>query len=91
MIRRAIKMINEFLNGEYDPLDFSYDFPDFLIENYDFLENENENEIINEALNDNLPEICAEYEIGADAENFKGEVQAEYERILKKGGTAYEA
>lgn len=88
MIRQAIQMINEFLNGEYDPLDFSYDFPDFLIENYDALENEDE--IINEALNDNLPEICAEYEIGADTENFKDEVRAEYERALKKGGTAYE-
>lgn len=88
MIRQAIQMINEFLNGEYDPLDFSYDFPDFLIENYDALENEDE--IINEALNDNLPEICAEYEIGADTENFKDEVRTEYERALKKGGTAYE-
>ena len=89
MIIQAIQMINEFLNGEYDPLDFSYDFPDFLIENYDVLENEDR--AINEILNDNLPEICAEYEIGADTENFKDEVRAEYERVLKKGGTAYEA
>ena len=89
MIIQAIQMINEFLNGEYDPLDFSYDFPDFLIENYDVLENEDR--AINEILNDNLPEICAEYEIGADTENFKDEVRAGYEGVLDKGGTACEA
>lgn len=28
------KMIEDFLNGEYDALDFSYDLPDFLMEHH---------------------------------------------------------
>lgn len=81
MIEQAFKMIDDFLNGNYDALDFSYDFPDYLIEKYDIMEKENKH--INDIFNDNMPEICAEYEIGESPEKFKRKIKAEYDRILK--------
>lgn len=81
MIERAFRMIDDFLNGKYDPLEFSYDFPDFLIDKYEIMERENN--AVNDILNENMPEICAEYEMGADAGEFKQKVKSEYERALK--------
>ncbi len=81
MIEQAFRMINDFLNDKYDPLEFSYDFPDFLIDKYEIIERENR--AVNDILNDDMPEICAEYEIGANADEFKRKVKSEYERALK--------
>lgn len=81
MIEQAFQMINDFLNDKYDPLEFSYDFPDFLIDKYDIMENENI--MVNSILNDDMPEICAEYEMGADSDEFKQKIKSEYERALK--------
>jgi hypothetical protein len=74
-------MLCAFLNGEYDPLDFSYDFPDFMIENYEIMERENK--LVNDIFNDNIPEICAEYEFGENPDEFKKNIRNEYEKALR--------
>ena len=71
-------MIKSFLNGKYEALAFSYDFPEFLIENYD--EMEKENTIVTDILNDNMPEICSEYEIGQPFDEFKQKTKVEYDK-----------
>lgn len=80
MIEQAFIMIDKFINNKYDPLDFSYDFPSFLIEHYDEMEAENKE--INDIFNDNMPEICADYEIGASPEVFIARVKKELGDIL---------
>ena len=80
MIEQALNMVNDFLNNRYEPLDFSYDFPDFLIEHYD--EMEEENKTINAVLNENMPEICADYEMGENPDYFKERVKEELEDYI---------
>lgn len=79
MINKALGMMEDFIDGRYEPLDFSYNFPDFLIQNYDRLEQENE--YINGVLNENMPEICAEYEIGEPPDDFIKQVKDLYYKI----------
>ena len=79
MIKEALSMILQFLNGNYDPLSFSYDLPDYIIEHFDDINLENEKVCF--ILNDNIPDICAEYERGADPREFKNAIKKEYQRI----------
>ena len=62
------ELLLNFILNHYDPLDFSYDLPDMLVEKYDEIELINPN--VNSILNDNLPEICADYERGMDPSEF---------------------
>ena len=62
MIDEVLGMIQKFLDGKYDLMEFSYDLPDFLVEHYD--EMYAEDAASTEILNDNIPEICADYEEG---------------------------
>lgn len=73
-------MIMDFLAGSYDPLDFSYDLPDLLIQKYD--EVENKDATVNSILNENLPEICAEYERGEDPTYFMSQVYGEFKKAF---------
>lgn len=73
-------MIDSFLSGEYDPFDFSFDLPEFLIEHH--IELEAENAAAFAVLEDELPEICADYEPGFDPAPFMEAVKREYERAL---------
>ena len=73
-------MMRNLLEGKYDLMCFSYDLPYFLVEHYD--EMYAENSMITEILNDNIPEICADYEEGYPTEDFKQRIRAEYERVL---------
>ncbi len=81
MVNEAISMILKFLHDEYDPLSFSYDMPDFIIENYNDINMENKKVCF--ILNDNIPDICAEYERGKDPQGFKNAIKKEYLRILE--------
>ena len=74
------RMLEQFISGQYDPLDFSYDFPDDLCNVFDEVEKEDPR--IAEILDDNLPEICAEYERGMDPQPFIDAVRKEYERAF---------
>lgn len=79
MIDEVLGMIQKFLDGKYDLMEFSYDLPDFLVEHYD--EMYAEDAASTEILNDNIPEICADYEEGYPPEDFKQRIRTEYERI----------
>lgn len=74
------EMIRAFLDDEYDPLAFSFDLPFCLCEYYDDMYAENPT--ITEILNEELPEICADYERGFDSAPFMEAVKREYERAL---------
>ena len=80
MIDEALNMVRHLLDGEYDLMAFSYDLPDFLVEHYDDMYAENST--VTEILNDNIPEVCADYEEGYPPEDFKQRIRAEYERVL---------
>ena len=74
------EMIREFLDGEYEPFGFSFDLPYCLCEYYDDMYAENPT--VTEILNEELPEICADYEPGFDSAPFMEAVKREYERAL---------
>ncbi len=79
MIDEVLGMIQKFLDGKYDLMEFSYDLPDFLVEHYDEMYAEDAEST--EILNDNIPEICADYEECYPPEDFKQRIRTEYERI----------
>lgn len=79
-MNEVIEMIKNFLVGNYEPLAFSYDLPDVLINKYDDMLKENEE--VTKILNEDLPEICAEYEEGMDIQEFKTKVKKEYEKAF---------
>ena len=58
----VLDMLEMLFNGEYDPFEFSLDFPDFCFEHYDELEEECEG--LGYYLDQNAPEICDDGEPG---------------------------
>ncbi|MDR2024377.1 MAG: hypothetical protein LBQ71_14290 [Hungatella sp.] len=79
-MNEAINMIENLILGQFDPLDFSYEFPDYLVENYEEMLSEDRK--MTELLNENFPEICADFERGADEKKFISNVKKEYRFIL---------
>lgn len=79
-MNKVIEMIKNFIDGEMEPVEFSHALPDLLIEEYDSMEKENKS--ATEILNDDLPDICADYEPGMDPEAFREKVKAEYEKAM---------
>ncbi|MDR9796326.1 hypothetical protein Q4O60_07360 [Aeribacillus pallidus] len=55
-----MEMMKKFLDGKFDPYDFSFDFPECLASLTPKLEKENR--ALSELLNEDMPEICADYE-----------------------------
>jgi hypothetical protein len=74
-------MIEQFLNGEYEPFAFSGDLEWFLVDYHK--EMVAVNPLATEILNENLPDICAEYEPGMDPQPFMDAVRHEYEEAKK--------
>lgn len=79
MIQKAFELMEQFLDGQVDPLVFSYDLPGLLYDEYEKMENEDPG--LTEELNRDLPEICAEYERGADPTPLRKEIKREYLRL----------
>lgn len=80
-MNKIFDMIKAFLESESeDATDFSIQLEDALCENYDEMAAENK-EAAN-LLNEDLPDICADYEFGENIEKFKDKVRAEYEKAL---------
>lgn len=79
-LNEVLEMFEQFFTGEYDPLVFSVDLPDCLCAYYDEMFAAAPN--VTEVLNEELPEICADYEPGFDVEAFKKKVRTEYEKAL---------
>lgn len=76
MLYEALEMMNELIEGEYDPLVFSFDFPWFLIDNYETMKAENQ--VATDILNEGMPEICAEYERGQNPSLFIEKIKEQY-------------
>ena len=79
-LNEVLEMFEQFFTGEYDPLVFSVDLPDCLCAYYDEMFAAAPK--VTEILNEELPEICADYETGFDVEAFKKKVRTEYEKAL---------
>ena len=62
-------MIIRFLKGEGDPWEFSFALEDSLIRLYDQMYEVNPQATL--ILNNDLPDICAEYELGQDPSSFR--------------------
>lgn len=77
-----LTMIKIFLDADiYDATDFSIELEDALCEKYDELVSENQRAA--GILNEELPDICAGYEIGNDIGEFKAKIKVEYEKVLE--------
>ena len=79
MIKKLCDMVEMLIKGEYDPLRFSFDFPDAIIEHWDIGEKENAN--IMKIFDDKIPDICAEFERGSDSKLFVEKIKTEYKRV----------
>ncbi len=75
-VKEAFEMIEKLIEGKYDPLAFSYDFPGFLCENFEKIKVENP--YVAKILNENMPEVCDEYERGEDPKPFIDKVKVQY-------------
>ena len=77
-IQQAFDMIEALLRGEYDPLQFSCDMEDFLYDNSSTMEQENAE--VNDVLQNEIPDLCAEGEQGFDPSHMIQGIKAEYEK-----------
>lgn len=82
MIKQLLDKIEEFLNDrDADALGFSIEVEDYLVEAYDKMMKEDA--AVTYLMNENLPDICASYEVGMDISEFKTQIEAEYNLILQ--------
>lgn len=92
-----LEMMKKFLDGKFDPYDFSFDFPECLASLNPKLEKENR--ALSELLNEDMPEICADYEPQPvvregqpgllDISKFKRKVAEVYSKEYKKHFQTY--
>lgn len=82
MKEKLIEMMRQLIAGEYNCNDFSYDFPEAMLD----LEDEKLLELL-----DNMPEICAAYEPFAEADpdvlddaGMIEKVKQVYEKIVEE-------
>lgn len=82
MIRKILCMLETFLSEDItDATSFSIELEDALCDYY--TEMETENSSLAAYLNEDLPDICASYEIGMDMAEFKKVIQEIYENAIK--------
>ncbi len=84
---KLMLMISQFLFGDYDAEEFSYDFPAELVDSYADLEAENPE--LATMLNDKVPEACSWYdpyntgdEGTIDETQFREKVAEVYQRAV---------
>ena len=82
MIERIQYKIEKYLDGDQDTLTFSYELPDFIVDNYDTLCQEDAD--LAKRLDDTFPEICAEYERGTDDAVFRNTILKAYIAIYTR-------
>lgn len=67
----VLTMMADFLDGKIDAEDFSFTFPDVLVEQWDEIEQENQQLV--HLLNEDMPDICANYEPDEQARSQRSE------------------
>jgi len=81
-MNEILEMIRAFLQSDSeDATEFSVKLEDALCNQYDQMMKENKE--ATEILNDELPEICADYEPGKNVQEFKDKIRAEFEKALR--------
>lgn len=81
-MNKILEMIKAFLESDSDnATDFSIELEDALCDRHDQMAAENKEAA--EILNEELPDICADYEFGEDIQAFKDKVRTEYEKAMK--------
>ncbi|MBQ9305184.1 hypothetical protein [Butyrivibrio sp.] len=81
MIEKIQALIEQFLSGKYDALKFSYDLEDMIVDNYAQLSAEDPD--LAKKLDDTFPEICSEFEHGADVEPFRRKILDAFTALYK--------
>ena len=76
---QVVSMLGLFISGNYDPFQFSCDFPEFCYKNYDDLEAECKG--LGYYLDQMVPDICDEGEPGFDPAHMKEELQKVYQKV----------
>lgn len=71
-------MFEDLFSNRYDPLQFSLDMEQFLLDNYKAMLTENKE--VTDLLNEYVPDICAEGEPGFDSRNMITALKVEYEK-----------
>ena len=79
MINKALKMMEDLINGKADPVEFSIYFADFCFDNYDALEQEKEG--VGYFLDQEVPDICDEGEPGFDPTHMISEIKRIYDNV----------
>ena len=78
-MKNVIDMINNYLENPNNPLEFSLNLENILFDLYDQMIQDDKK--MTDELNENLPEICAEYEQGYDENQYYQLVKNEIIRI----------
>lgn len=73
-------IIERFLERGHDPVDFSYFLPSEVVKHGDELRKQNPKLL--SVLDGDLPEICANFDLDEDPEEFIEAVRKEYERAF---------
>ena len=85
MIHEILTIMQTFLMEETnDATDFSIKLEDMLFDYYE--EMHNENLVVTEFLNEDLPDICAGYELGNDIDEFKAAIKNIYDIAIQLQG-----
>lgn len=79
MINKALRLMEELLSGEADPVEFSVYFADFCFDNYDALEQEKSG--VGYFLDQEIPDICDEGEPGFDPTHMISEIKRVYVKV----------
>ncbi len=78
-LKIIFRMIDRFLAGNYDPLEFSYDLPWELVQQLGKVFPVNKE--LAQRMNDELPTVCDMYEYGDDPEPFKAKMKEAYDYV----------
>ena len=81
MLNEVKELIECFLIGKTDALDFSYSLENMIVDNYEKLVAEDSG--MAKQLDDTFPEICSEYERGMDVGPFKRKIQDAFTELFK--------
>lgn len=79
MIDKALKMMEDLIDGKSNPVEFSIYFADFCFDNYDALEEEKVG--VGYLLDQEIPDICDEGEPGFDSAHMIAEITRVYHRV----------
>jgi hypothetical protein len=80
MISDVKDMILEFLEGDYDPLEFTFDLQDLISDDYDDMAEEDPD--IAEQINNTFPAICAGYDPETNPEILADKIRRAYNDIF---------